>query len=95
MRTVLFAVLVGCVRPVASPPADMPTDVPADATRHYTIWLGGARVGTAVEHERWTHAGVTLARVESLRFLREDAEVTLGTSIACSESSTMKAQSAR
>ena len=30
---------------------------PADQTRHYTIWLGGARVGTAVEAETWTATG--------------------------------------
>jgi hypothetical protein len=49
--------------------------------RRYTIWLGGARIGTAVETEAWSAAGVTLARTESLRFLREDTEVSLETSI--------------
>lgn len=60
----------------------MPAERPPDGTRHYTIWLGGARVGTAVEHEHWTDTGVTLARTETLRFLRGDAPVELVTDIS-------------
>ncbi len=52
-----------------------------DPVRRYTIWLGGARIGTAVETEAWSAAGVTLARTESLRFLREDTEVSIETAV--------------
>jgi transglutaminase-like putative cysteine protease len=62
-------------------PADAPTELPADQMRHYTIWLGGARVGTAVEAERWTTRGLTLWRRETLRFLRSESEVRLTTEI--------------
>lgn len=70
----------GCGRPPARP-LDGPAEVPADRVRHYTIWLGGARIGTAVEHERWSAAGVALSRAESLQFLREDTEVSIETAI--------------
>ncbi len=55
--------------------------LPEDRVRRYTIWLGGARIGTATELEAWSAAGVTLSRTESLRFLREDTEVSLETAI--------------
>jgi UDP-N-acetylglucosamine 1-carboxyvinyltransferase len=45
------------------------------------IWLGGARVGTATEHETWTHDGVHLVRDEQLLFLRGDTAVKLTTTI--------------
>jgi hypothetical protein len=54
---------------------------PADQVRRYTIWLGGARIGTAIEHEAWSAAGVRLVRTEQLRFLREETEVALETAI--------------
>jgi hypothetical protein len=76
MSVVLVA---GCA--AASPrPAD-PPEVPADAERHYAIWLGGARVGTAHETEQWSRAGVIVRRVEAMRFLRGDALVTLAVAI--------------
>jgi hypothetical protein len=55
--------------------------VPTDQIRRYTIWLGGARVGTAVETEAWTARGVHVRRDEQLRFTRGDAAVTLATTI--------------
>ncbi|HSD87319.1 MAG TPA: transglutaminase domain-containing protein [Kofleriaceae bacterium] len=80
MRAVLLALIAGCARPTALP-ADVPTETPHDATRHYTIWLGGSRVGTAVESERWSRDGVHLHREEHLAFLRGDADIQLATSI--------------
>lgn len=62
-------------------PADSPSEVPPDRTRQYTIWLGGARVGTATESEVWTRDGVRLRRTEQLRFLRGDTEVAVSTAI--------------
>lgn len=61
--------------------ADAPTETPADQHRHYTIWLGGAQVGTADETEVWSRTGVVLRRVETLRFLRGDEPVALATTI--------------
>ena len=86
MRVVLAALVVACA------PAPEPSEVvghkpsaplPAlgDQVRRYTIWLGGARVGTAVEHEAWTARGVHLQRDEQLRFTRGDAAVSLATTI--------------
>jgi hypothetical protein len=80
VRVVLLALLAGCARPTTLP-ADVPSETPHDATRHYTIWLGGARVGTAVESERWSRDGVHLHREERLAFLRGDADVRLATAI--------------
>lgn len=80
MRRVVFAVLVGCTHPGLVPP-EVPPQLPADQVRHYTIWLGGARVGTAVETETWTADGVHLIRAERMRFLRGDAELALATVI--------------
>jgi hypothetical protein len=77
---VVLALLAGCARPPALP-ADPPDKLPASQTRHYTIWLGGARVGTAVESEAWAKDGVRLRRDETLRFLRGDTEVELATAI--------------
>lgn len=72
--------VVACARPPALP-ADGPDTIPANQTRHYTIWLGGARVGTAIESEVWTKDDVHLRRDEQLRFLRGDTEVELATAI--------------
>lgn len=80
MRIAVFAVLVACAHPPALP-ADVPAELPPNQTRHYTIWLGGARVGTAVESEAWTKDGVRLRRDETLRFMRADTEVELATAI--------------
>ena len=81
MRTGFLAVLVACAHPAAPRPADVPAPPPADQVRHYTIWLGGARIGTATEAETWSLAGVHLRRVEAMRFLRGDAVVEIATSI--------------
>ena len=80
MRTLCLVALVACA-PRALLTADAPVERPADQIRHYTIWLGGARVGTAVETETWTAAGVHLRRDETMRFLRGDAPVALTTTI--------------
>ncbi len=93
MRTVLLVLVASCAHPAPRHvDADPPADVPADQTRHYTIWLGGARVGTAVEHESWTTTGVTLARTETLRFMRGDSEVNLATTIVIDASAALSAQ---
>jgi hypothetical protein len=60
---------------------DAPQVPPHDQLRRYTIWLGGARVGTATETETWTPAGVHLRRNEDLRFARGNADVELVTTI--------------
>jgi hypothetical protein len=75
--------------------ADTPTDLPPDQVRHYTIWLGGARVGTAVETERWTIDGVRLQRDERMRFLRGDAEIVLATTIEIQADPALVAQHVR
>lgn len=84
-----WAVLAACAHPAAGVPAsvgdlpvgDLPIATPADQHRHYTIWLGGAQVGTAVETERWSDAGLVLRRAETLRFLRGEAAVAMTTTI--------------
>jgi hypothetical protein len=95
VRVIAIAVLAACARPPASGLGeplewgDRPEprvrggalEPAGDPVRRYTIWLGGARIGTAVETEAWSAAGVTLARTESLRFLREDTEVTIETAV--------------
>ena len=60
---------------------DAPDARPPDRVRRYTIWLGGARVGTAIETVTWSRAGVTLRREEDLRFARGAASVAVHTSI--------------
>lgn len=54
---------------------------PAAQERSFTIWLGGARVGTATERERWEPSGLVLTREEVLRYLREDTAVAITTRI--------------
>jgi len=66
--------------------------VPHDAERAYTIWLGGARIGTATEREAWTSGGVQLTRSEELRFLRGDVEVALLTTIEVDADATLSAR---
>lgn len=80
MRLAVIGVLAACTTPVALT-ADAPTETPRDQQRHYTIWLGGAQVGTAEETEVWSRSGVVLRRVETLRFMRGDAPVALATTI--------------
>lgn len=81
MRRAALVVLVACARPPATPRADAPDEVPRDQERRYTIWLGGAQVGTAVESETWSRSGLVLRRTESLQFLRGDAPMALETTI--------------
>ncbi len=78
---VVITALAACAPVVPAFEPDGPTELPADQTRHFTIWLGGARVGTAIESETWTRAGVQLHRVETMRFLRGDAPVAITTTI--------------
>lgn len=61
-------------------PGDAP-ETGRDAARDYAIWLGGAQVGTAHETERWSPAGVVLARSEAMHFLRGDVAVAIATVI--------------
>ncbi|MBV8763089.1 MAG: transglutaminase domain-containing protein [Deltaproteobacteria bacterium] len=81
MRALVLVVAVGCARPAVPGVGDVPTAPPRDAMRQYTVWLGGARIGTARESETWTASGVTLRRVETLRFLRGDSAVDVATTI--------------
>ncbi|HEY4177398.1 MAG TPA: transglutaminase-like domain-containing protein [Kofleriaceae bacterium] len=86
MRGSVLLVVAWCAcahpAPEASAPShDGPEALGHDETRLYTIWLGGARVGTATEVEMWTASGVTLRRTEALRFLRGDAPVAMTTTI--------------
>ncbi len=82
MRLAVIGVLAACATAPPGPDtADGPAERPRDRQRHYTIWLGGAQVGTAEETENWSRAGVVLRRVETLRFLRGDAPVALTTTI--------------
>lgn len=80
VRAAVLAVLIACAHP-APLPADSPVQLPADAVRDYTIWLGGARIGTASEAETWSEAGVHLRRTEAMRFSRGAATVELATTI--------------
>lgn len=81
MRRAVLVVLVACAHPPAAPRLDAPDDRPRDQERRYTIWLGGAQVGTADERETWSKTGLVLRRTETLQFLRGDAPVALTTTI--------------
>lgn len=63
------------------PTAALAPEHHTDQTRFYSIWLGGARIGTASEAEVWNPRGVHLRRTEAMSFLRGDAEVSLTTQI--------------
>jgi hypothetical protein len=65
----------------AARPQPQPQPLPPDATRYYTIWLGGGRVGTATELETWSPSGMHLRRTETMRFARGDADTELVTTI--------------
>ena len=80
VRRAVLWILAACAHPVP-PRADAPDELPRDAIRRYTIWLGGAQIGTAIESETWSVSGVILRRTEALRFLRGDAQVALTTTI--------------
>lgn len=84
MRALVALVLAGACAHAPPPPSpipDAPVTVPPDQERFYTVWLGGARVGSVIERETWTHTGVTLRRTETMQFLRGDAPVSLVTDI--------------
>ena len=79
----MVLVLAACAAPPSLPriAADLP-ESHVDQTRYYSIWLGGAQVGTAIEAETWTASGVHLERAEHMHFLRGDTDVELETTIA-------------
>lgn len=83
MRVVVWIACAACAAPAAvvRPTADLPPERHTDQTRFYSIWLGGARIGTANEAEMWNPRGVHLRRTEAMSFLRGDAEVSLTTQI--------------
>lgn len=95
MRAAVLALLVGCAPAVTVLPADLPTETPHDQVRQYTIWLGGARVGTATERETWRRDGLHFVRDEQLVFLRGDAQVRLATMIDIDASSALVARRVR
>jgi hypothetical protein len=75
-------VLLGaCLASTPIVPVDDAPDAANDREDHYAVWLGGARVGTAIERETWTPSGVTLRRDETMKFLRGDATISLATTI--------------
>ena len=79
---VAIAILAGCAAPASLPAArDSPADPPPDRVRQYTLWLGGARIGSATETEAWSASGVRLSRDEDLRFARGAAMVHLHTRV--------------
>ncbi len=87
MRALLVLVVSACAgAPSAAPApatvADARPEPPRDQTRYFSIWLGGARVGTATEAERWSARGVRLERTEVMRFMRGESEVEMITMIA-------------
>jgi hypothetical protein len=82
VRPPFVVLLVACAAAPAPPIAPTtPPAAPRDADRHYAIWFGGARVGTARETERWSPAGVVLRRTEAMRFLRGDVPIAIATEI--------------
>ncbi len=82
MRWFVLVPLVACAAPAPNlAPADEPIALPFDASRQFTIWLGGHRVGTATETETWSHDGVRFRREETMRFARGDTDVELVTTI--------------
>ena len=79
--SVLFVVACACGSSTTFAPLDSPDDIPRDETRRYTIWLGGSRVGSAIESEDWSPTGVVVTRTETLKFLRGDAPIAMTTTI--------------
>jgi len=71
--------MLACSHP-PPPVADAPIEG-GDRETRFLIFFGGARVGTAIERELWSPAGVVVRRDERVRFLRGDAEVRLATTI--------------
>jgi hypothetical protein len=82
-----------CTSPITPPaPAEPAPALPPDATRHYAIWLGGGRVGTATEVETWSSRGVHLRRSEQMIFMRGDSQVELATTIDIDADIKLRAQ---
>ncbi|HVK82491.1 MAG TPA: transglutaminase domain-containing protein [Kofleriaceae bacterium] len=85
MKSAALVVLAACSgAPSAGPVREADTPAapsPTDAERHYTLWLGGARVGAAHETEAWSPAGLVLRRVEEIKFLRGDVPIAMTTTI--------------
>ena len=82
VRWMPVMLLAACASaPSRAPRGTKARDVPPDVDRDYAIWLGGARVGTAHETERWSPAGVILQRTEAMRFLRGSVPVAIATVI--------------
>lgn len=94
MRRTALALLAACAHPPA-PRMDAPDDLPPDQQRRYTIWLGGAQVGTALETEQWSGTAMVLRRTETLTFLRGDAPIALTTTIEIHATRQLVPQSVR
>jgi len=94
---VCWIACAACAAPtaIAQPAADLPPERHTDQTRFYSIWLGGARVGTATESEMWSLHGVHLKRVEVMQFLRGESEVELTTQIDIDADLALHAQRVR
>src|ERR1700689_5245630 len=80
------------ISPPPPPSGNAPAALPPNATRHYAIWLGGGRVGTATETETWSPRGVHLRRSEQMIFMRGDSEVELATTIDIDADVKLRAQ---
>jgi hypothetical protein len=79
----VLAVAVAAACGSRAEPTRAPAAVAAPSgARDFTLWLGGARIGTAHETETWSADGVRLVRTESVRYLRGGATVALATTIA-------------
>lgn len=78
VRALGIIVVAGCSGAAVHGPADdAPGAVQPERIRHYTIWMRGARIGSATETETWSALGVRLQRDEDLRFARGEAVVQL------------------
>jgi len=84
VRALIVFFLGACAAAPSAPKtvAAAPPQLHRDQTRYFSIWLGGARVGTATEVERWSARGVRLERTEVMRFMRGESEVEMITLIA-------------
>lgn len=77
MRAICLAVLVACT----GPPRHVDAPDVSGVDRHYTIWFGGARIGTAIERETRSPTGLVFVRDETMRFRRGEATVAIATTI--------------
>jgi hypothetical protein len=82
VRAVLLVVVFACAQPRGPTEGSIDgPDEPFERERHYTIWLGGGRVGTASEREIWTRTAMQLHRHETMVFFRGDEKIALATTI--------------